>query len=397
MYIIRQIEKEVEKFITDRKVIIILGPRQVGKTTLVEKIIRHKGGLLLNLDIEVDSARLTAIRSLPPLDAMQALGNPPILAIDEAQRLEDIGILAKAWYDAGVTTKILLLGSSSLDLLGQTAEPLTGRNHKIFLTPLNFTEILKIQSWYTPQLTPAMVKMHFANQLQSLLLLQMVYGNYPEAVTVADKERYLLNLVSDYLFKDVLQLGLIRSPEQIRKLLTLLAYQAGSEISVNELASVTGLSRETVERYLELLEKTFVIFRLHAFSTNQRKEIAKSTKVFFWDTGVRNALLKDFSLSQYRADIGGLFENYVIAEIAKQNLSAGERASLYFWRKVDGGEVDLIVKGAKLFKAYEMKWTKSKPTAASKSFTNLYPISIETFTRETVFDLLLQDLFNPDL
>ena len=388
MYIPRIVEKDLTRQLQDSKVLMLLGARQVGKTTLIEPFVQRKNGLLLNCDIEVDRARLLAASSLAPQDAMQLLGNPQLLVIDEAQNLPEIGRIVKGWYDAHVSAKIVLLGSSSLNLLDQTAEPLTGRNEKLFLTPLLFSEVLQNQSWYTGQLTADQLKGAFSEQVQTLLLQQIVYGGYPEVTTTGDKEKYLLNLTSDYLLRDVLQSGLVKSPEPIKRLLSLLAHQAGSEMSVNELANSLGIARPTVENYFELLERSYVIFRLRAFSTNQRKEIAKNTKIFFWDTGIRNALLKEFSLSPLRSDIGGLFESWVIAEVAKQNLMSGGKLDLHFWRNTDGSEVDLIVRGTDTFKAYEVKWSKQNTTPSIKAFSNLYDVPVEVVTKDTVVDLL---------
>ncbi len=322
---------------------------------------------------------------------MKFFGNPKLLVIDEAQNLPEIGRIVKGWYDARVTTKIILLGSSSLNLLDLTAEPLTGRNEKIYLTPLLFSEILKNQSWLTPEVTKSILEEQFKDQIQTLLLQQMVYGSYPEAITTVDKERYLLNLTSDYLLKDVLQNGLVKSPEPVKKLLSMIAYQAGNEVSINELAMNLHTSRQTIERYIELLERSYVIFKVHAFSTNQRKEIVKNSKIFFWDTGVRNALLKEFSLSPFRSDIGSLFENWVVSEVAKLNLIKGDKNNIYFWRKRDGSEVDLIVKGTNTFKAYEMKWSKLNITQSAKSFSNTYNIPVKVITKDTILDLLWEE------
>ena len=390
-YIPRIAEELIRELLKTLKIVIVLGARQVGKTTLIERLLRKQAGLIINLDIAVDKARLLAASNLPPTEAIKSLGNPTILVIDEAQRLPEVATIVKGWYDAHVQSKIVLLGSSSLNLLDQAAETLTGRNEKVYLPPLLFTEILKNQTWYSNSFTMATLKKSFASQIQSLLISQIIYGSYPETVVTNDKVRYLLNLTSDYLLKDVLQSGLVKSEEIVKKLLLLLAYQIGSAVSVNELASNLNIARQTVERYLELLEKTFVIFRLHAFSTNQRKEIVKSTKVFFWDTGVRNALLKDFSHSEYRSDIGALFENWVIAEVAKKNILEGQRYNIFFWRTSDGSEVDLVIKGADIFKAYEIKWTKMG--TFGRSFTNRYNIPIATITKETMLDSL--PIFSP--
>ncbi len=392
MYIHRLAEETVLRSFNNSKIVILLGARQVGKTTLIEPFVEKKQGLLLNCDISVDKARLLAGSVLPPPDAMRLFGNPPLLVIDEAQNLPEIGQIVKGWYDAHVKTKIFLLGSSSLNLLDQTAEPLTGRNEKIYLTPLLFSEMLQNQSWYAPQLPKPIFIEKFSNQLQTLLLQQMVYGSYHETAISDDKEKYLLNLTSDYLLRDVLQGGLVKSPETVKKLLQLLAYQAGNEVSINELASNLQASRQTIERYIELMERSYVIFRVRAFNTNQRKEISKNTKIFFWDTGIRNALLKEFSLAPTRSDIGSLFENWVISEAVKQNLTKGDRNTIYFWRKRDGGEVDLVIKGTNTFKAYEIKWSKTTATSSIRSFTDSYDVPVAVLTKSTVFDLLLEIL-----
>jgi len=388
MYIDRIIENELTKLLSDNKIILLLGARQVGKTTMIEPFVRREGGVLLNCDIEADRSRLLTVSSLAPQEAMQALGSPRLLVIDEAQNLPEIGRIVKGWYDAHVTTKIVLLGSSSLNLLDQTAEPLTGRNEKVFLTPLLFTELLRSQSWYAPQFTKEHLKNQLSGQVQALMLQHIVFGGYPETVTAPDKEKYLLNLTSDYLLRDVLQSGLVKSPGPIRRLLALLAHQAGSKVNVSELAGVLDIARPTVENYLELLERSYVIFRVGAFSTNLRSEIGKDSKIFFWDTGVRNALLKEFSISPLRSDIGSLFENWVMAEVAKQNLMNGGKLDIHFWRRKDGSEVDLVLRGTNTFKAYEMKWSKQNATRGSKSFTNAYGVPVEIVTKDTVLDLL---------
>lgn len=388
MYINRILENKLTKLLNDDKILLLLGARQVGKTTLIEPFVRREGGLLLNCDIEVDRSRLLTVSSLTPAAAMQALGSPRLLVIDEAQNMPEIGRIVKGWFDAHVTTKIVLLGSSSLNLLDQTAEPLTGRNEKAFLTPLLFTELLKSQSWYAPQFTREHLKDQLSSQVQALLLQHMVFGGYPGVVTAPDKEQYLLNLTADYLLRDVLQSGLVKSPAPIRRLLTLLAHQAGSKINVSELASTLGIARPTVENYLELLERSYVIFRVGAYSTNLRNEIGKDSKVYFWDSGVRNALLKEFSMSPLRSDIGSLFENWVMAELAKQNLMSGDKLDIHFWRKKDGSEVDIVLRGTDTFKAYEVKWSKQNATRGSKSFTNNYDIPVEIITKNNVIDML---------
>lgn len=395
MYIKRIAENQLVDLLNNPKVIILLGARQVGKTTLIKRILQEHQGFILNFDIEVDKDRLLTISHMAPRDAMKNLGDPYLLIIDEAQRLPETGRIVKGWFDSNVKTKIILLGSSSLNLLDQSAESLTGRNIKLFLPPLLFSEILRAQSWYSKGMTPALLKENMLNPISSLIEERMVFGSYPEAVVTAQKEQYLLNLVSDYLLKDVFQSSLIKSPETIKKLLMLLAYQVGSEVSLSELATNLEVSRITVEKYIYLLEKSFVVFRLPAFSNNLRKEVIKSTKIFFWDTGVRNALIKEFNFSTGRNDNGSLWENWVIAEFAKKNLLEGQPNNLYFWRTMSGSEVDLVIKGSNTFKAYEIKWSKgrqtsSKPKAVNgKAFSNRYNIPVEIISKKNVLDYIL--------
>ncbi|HCA67432.1 MAG: AAA ATPase [Parcubacteria group bacterium GW2011_GWC2_44_17] len=373
-YIQRKAEIYLQKDLSTTKVVIVLGARQVGKTTLVQHILKENA-VFLNLDIEVDKNRLMSASSLAPKEALKNFGNPKFLVIDEAQRLTDAGRIVKGWHDAQLPVKIILLGSSSLNLLNQTAESLTGRNVKIFLPPLIFEEILGAQSWYSPEFTKSALYQNFSNQIQETLIQTIVFGSYPEAIASDDKKGYLLNLVSDYLLKDVLQIGLVKTPDLIKNLLMLLAHQVGSEVSVSELASNLKTTRVTVDRYLDLLEQTFVIFRLPAFSTNSRKEIAKNQKIYFWDTGVRNALINEFSLNPLRGDIGALWENWVIAEFGKQNALIGKRKNLYFWRARTGGEVDLVIKEGAKINAYEIKW--SKKSVSRQSFSLKYGAPVQ--------------------
>jgi len=388
MYINRIAENKVKKLLKNPKVVILLGARQVGKTTLIEQVLKQHKSVILNLDVEVDKARLLGISHLSPENAMKNLENPELLVIDEAQRLPETARIVKGWFDSKVKTKIILLGSSSLNLLDQSAESLTGRNVKLFLPPLLFSEIINNQSWYSKELTTKILKENFNNQLETLIQEQIIYGSYPESVITSQKPQYLLNLVSDYLLKDVFQSTLIRSPEIVKKLLMLLAHQIGSEVSSTELANNLQVSRITIEKYIDLLEKSFVIFRFTAFSSNLRKEIVKSTKIFFWDTGVRNAILNDFNFSGFRNDIGLLWENWVIAEFAKKNLLEGQLKNLYFWRTRSGSEIDLVIKGNDIFKAYEIKWSKTKPSNG-KAFTNRYKIPIEVIAKENITDFIL--------
>lgn len=378
-YIPRFAQAYFEKLLESSKVIMVLGARQVGKTTLVQYVLKGRSVFFLNLDIEIDKQRFLAASKISPPEAMKSFGMPEILVIDEAQRLVETGRIIKGWYDARISTKMVLLGSSSLNILSQSAESLTGRNVKLFLTPLLFKEILSSQDWHSPVFSWDKLQKQFPEQIKTVLLQTLVFGNYPGTVTTSEKSQYLTNLVSDYLLKDILQLGLVKNPDVIKRLLMLLAYQISSEVSVNELANNLNLSRVTVDRYLDLLEHTFVIFRLPAFSTNPRKEIAKSSKIYFWDTGVRNALLNELSVNPLRSDIGALWENWVVAEVAKENIQTGAKRSLYFWRSRAGSEVDLVVKDGEKIRAFEIKWLSYRK-AGIRAFTDRYGVDVKVIT-----------------
>ena len=386
MYIPRNAEIFLKRMLDSQKIVLILGSRQVGKTTLVKKMMSGKKHLFLNLDIETDKMKLVASSKLTPDESMSYLGNPDYIIIDEAQKMPDTTRIVKGWYDAGIKAKIILLGSSSLNLLNQSAESLAGRNEKIFLTPFLFRETLSKENWFPKDLDNEKTFDIFSDQIKETCFATMVFGQYPESVTTKDKELFMLNLVSDYLFKDVFQLDTIKTPELIKKLLRLLAYQAGSEVSVNELSKSLSMARSTVEKYLDLLEAAFVIFRLPAFGTNPRKEITKSQKIYFWDTGVRNALLKDFSMNKSRSDIGSLFENWIVAEAAKKNMLHGNRKSLYFWRSKGNSEVDLIIKNNEEISAFEIKWNKNRSN--KKAFSEKYNVSVTVINKDNFYPFI---------
>ena len=383
MYLKRSAEQPLNAILTGDKVGIILGARQVGKTTLVEQVLAGQAAVFLNFDVEVDKARFRAAAALAPDDALRSLGNPPLLVIDEAQRLPEASRVIKGWHDARLPVKFLLLGSSSLDLLDQAAESLTGRNRKLVLPPLLFSETLGTQVWAGAGSTAAHLRAHFSAQLRAFLMQRLAFGSYPEIVTSAEPAKLLRELSSDYLWKDVLQTGLVKTPDLIKRLLSLLAHQAGAEVSVNELATQLHMARPTVERYLDLLEQTFVIFRLPSFSTNPRKEIAKSQKVFFWDTGIRNALLNAVSPDEYRPDIGALWENWVIAEVAKRNALLGSPAELFFWRTRAQSEVDLVVKQGSALRAFEVKWSARR--VSGRAFRDAYGVELESLRPDDPF------------
>jgi predicted AAA+ superfamily ATPase len=383
VYIKRRAELLLKEILADCKVGVLLGARQVGKTTLVEHVLSGQGAVFLNFDVDVDKARFLAAAALAPKDGLRSLGNPSVLVIDEAQRLPEASRIIKGWHDARLPAKFLLLGSSSLDLLDQAAESLTGRNRKLVLPPFLFSETLGTQAWANEDAAPDDLRRHFAPQLRAFLMQRLSFGSYPEVVTSDKPTQLLRELSSDYLWKDVLQTGLVKTPDLIKRLLLLLAHQAGSEVSVNELATQLQMARPTVDRYLDLLEQTFVIFRLPAFSRNPRKEITKSHKVFFWDTGIRNALLSAHSTDEFRPDIGTLWENWVIAEVAKHNALLGSPAELYFWRTRTQAEVDLVVKQGSILRAFEIKWSSRR--ISGQAFRDAHGVDVERICSDDPF------------
>jgi len=378
MYIARQAGAPLLKALESGKVVLLTGARQVGKTTLIQHVLESKHVAMLNFDVPFDAARFKAAAVLPPADGLKSLGDPEYLVIDEAQREPDTARIVKGWYDSKLPVKIILLGSSALNLISQATESLTGRNRKLQLPPLTMHEGLLAENWYDAAYPDTILDHEMASQFRNFLLKSMVFGGYPEVVTADDKIPLLRNLAGDYLWKDILQLGSIKTPDLIRRLLVLLACQIGSEISVNEIAAQLGMARQTVERYLDLLEETFVIFRLTSFSTNPRKEIAKGRKVFFWDTGIRNAILNQFDTSELRADIGALFENWLIAEVMKRNILRSSPAELYFWRSKGKAEVDLVMKDGSKLNGLEIKWTRSRKNV--RSFEANYGVPVRTLT-----------------
>lgn len=388
MYIRRQAETELLEAIASGKVTLVLGARQVGKTTLVEHVLRGKDARFLNFDVEIDKARFLAAAAMEPAEAIRRLGAPKYLVLDEAQRLPETARIVKGWHDTHIQANILLLGSSSLDLLDQSAESLTGRNRKLVLPPLLFAEALQSQDWSDVGLDCVEVRQHFATPLRAYLLERIAFGSYPEVVLSTHPRRLLRELSSDYLWKDILQTGLVRSPERIRRLLMLLAHQTGSQVSINELATQLQMSRPTVERYIDLLERTFVIFRLPAFSTNPRKEICKGHKVYFWDTGIRNALINAFEATEHRPDLGAVWENWVIAELAKRNALLGSPWQLFFWRSRTQAEVDLVVKTGSGLRAFEIKWRSRR--GRGRAFRDAYRVDVEPISPDNplVADLI---------
>jgi len=343
---------------TGRKIVVLLGPRQVGKTTLARQIMAMFGkSLYLNADLQPQHTALVShdLRQLKLLT-----DGYDLLVIDEAQRIPDIGLTLKIIHDELPHLRVLVTGSSSLDLARATGEPLTGRMWQYELFPMATSELNHLGNAF-----------EIAQHLDSFL----VYGMYPEVfhyTSAVEKEEYLTNLTRAYLYKDILEVSGIRHHDKIHELLQLLAYQIGSLVSFSEIGQKLGMSTETVQRYIELLEKSYVIRRLRGFSRNLRKEITKTSKIYFLDLGIRNALIQDFKPLTLRPDRGMIWENFLFVERLKHNRYRKYFASPYFWRTYTGAELDYVEVIADELHGFEFKWgTQSRKVP--KTWATTYP------------------------
>ncbi|MDR0905202.1 MAG: ATP-binding protein [Oscillospiraceae bacterium] len=358
--ITRTISEDIRKeILTGKKAVVLLGARQVGKTTLLRSLFVEDGNALwLNGDTSNARILLTA-QSVEQLRVI--IGKHNILVIDEAQRIPDIGIVLKLVIDNIPEVKVIATGSSSLELAGKTAEPLTGRKRQFPLFPLSFAEMAEHQGLLAES---------------NLLQHRLVYGYYPDIVNSPGEERRLLQELSDsYLYKDILALDRIKKSEQLTRLLRALAFQIGSQVSYTELGQLCGLDNKTVEKYITILEQTFVIFRLGSYSRNLRNELKSSRKIYFTDNGIRNALIADFRPVELRDDIGKLWENFLVSERFKRNAYAESYANPWFWRTTAQQEIDYIEEQDGRLSAFEFKWNPSAKTKQPKAFQMAYPDS----------------------
>jgi len=338
----------------NKKAIVVIGPRQVGKTTLIQKIVEGKKTLFLNGD---DPQTRLQLATANFQFLLQLVTDYDTIVIDEAQRIENIGVAVKMLIDAKLNKQFILTGSSSLDLGNQINEPLTGRKWEHQLFPLSWSEIKNHYS--------------FANAYARLEEF-LIYGMYPEVVTETNKQKRLLQLSGSYLYQDILELVNIKKPDLLMKLLNALALQLGGEVSYNELAKILGVDRMTVINYIDLLEKVYVIFRLHPFSTNQRNEITAKPKIYFYDNGIRNAIIGQFNPLQSRQDVGALFENFFISEKMKQLKYKGFYGKTHYWRNTQQAEIDFIEINEGEISAFEIKYNPNKKVNFTKSFTEKY-------------------------
>ena len=357
------VKRLLQARITDRiepnKAVLIFGARRVGKTVLMRQLINDFAGktMLLNGE-DYDTLALLEERSVA--NYRHLLSGVDLLAIDEAQNIPDIGSKLKLIVDEIAGVCVLASGSSSFDLLNKAGEPLVGRSTQFHLTPFSQKEIAQIET---------------ALETRQNLESRLIYGSYPEVVTLDSFERktdYLRDIVGAYLLKDILAIDGLKNSGKMKELLRLIAFQLGNEVSYDELGKQLGMSKNTIEKYLDLLSKVFVVYRLGAYARNLRKEVTKAGKWYFYDNGIRNAIIGNFNPLSIRQDVGALWENYLISERIKANSNEGLGKEFYFWRTYARQEIDLIEENTDTLTALEFKWGTKKPNVPD-IFKETYP------------------------
>jgi uncharacterized protein len=370
----REIQDIIEKQLFKGKVIIIYGPRRVGKTTLSKQLLENQGkSRYINCELLENKTVLETTNSSV---LKSFLGNYKLIVLDEAQHIQDIGRILKIISDTFPEIQMIATGSSSFELGNRLSEPLTGRSREYLLYPFSMKELRNVRD-----------KININAGLDGLLR----FGLYPEVYDKPENEAIeeLSQIASNYLYKDILQLEIIKRPGLLLNLLNALALQIGNEISLNELSRMLGETVPTIQRYLELLEKAFVIFRLRSFSRNLRKEIAKGQKVYFYDLGIRNALIRNFNPLNLRNDAGGIWENFCIVERMKYNMNRRHFVNTWFWRTYDQKEVDYIEEEGGKLTAVEFKIKPERKPRVIKEFKEGYPeASFMSVSRENIWDFI---------
>lgn len=371
--VVRELEKVIKKRLNTGKAIVILGARQVGKTTLLKSLFGSSNEVLwLNGD-EMDVQSLFSAVSAVRLKAI--FGNKKTVIIDEAQRIHDIGLRMKLITDQIPEVQLVVTGSSAFELANKLNEPLTGRKWEYKLYPISFGE---------------MVQHHGLLEERRLLPHRMVYGYYPDVINHTGIEKEILKQLSDsYLYKDLLLLEQIKKPEGLIKLLQGLAFQVGAQVSYNELSQLCGLDAKTVEKYIVLLEQAFIIFRLGSFSRNLRTELKKSRKIYFYDNGIRNALIANFNQIENRTDTGALWENFLVSERIKHLAYAQKWVNYWYWRTKEQQEIDFIEETDGQLVAYEFKWNPLARVKKPASFTQAYPAAQFEVIHRDNFEIFL--------
>lgn len=358
----RAIESVIKKRIDYKKAIIVMGPRQAGKTTLLAEIVKNLDQKFLYFSgDDPDTRTIWDKPSKTLID--QIIGDHKVIFIDEAQRIANIGLSAKMIIDSGRGIQLFISGSSALELSDAIVEPLTGRKWEHTLLPFSWGELKNHFSFFETH-----------KRLEQFL----VTGMYPEVVTnPVNAREILIELSGSYLYKDILELSGIRKPEILVKLLQALAWQIGSEVSYNELAQIIGADKGTVSNYIDLLEKSFVVFRLAPLARNLRNEIKSSRKIYFYDNGIRNSIINNFAPIVQRNDIGALWENFLVSERIKQMAFTPMYVKSYFWRSKDQAEIDFVEEGDGKISAYEFKWNPKAKSHFPNSFVQAYKPEIK--------------------
>ena len=373
--ITRNLEKNITSLFGKRKAIVIMGARQVGKSTLLQQMLAGRKDVVWMNGDEMDIQEL--FREMTSTRIRAILGDNKFLVIDEAQRIQDIGLRMKLITDQVPEVQVIATGSSSFELAAKVNESLTGRKREFKMYPLTFGEMARHTS--------------FLEEVR-MIPHRLVYGYYPEVVTSPGDERTVLKEISDsYLYKDILTLDSINKPDKLVRLLKALALQIGSQVSYNEIGNLIGLDSKTVEKYVDVLEKSFIVFRLNSFSRNLRNELKTSRKVYFWDLGIRNAIIGNLSQVENRTDAGDLWENFVIAERLKQNAYKGSFAQSWFWRTRQQNEIDYVEEEDGRLQAFEFKWNDRKGNVkCPESFVKSYPdAEFKVITPKNVEEFLL--------
>jgi predicted AAA+ superfamily ATPase len=370
----RSLKDIISRKLGKGKAIIITGARQTGKTTLLKLMF---SGMPDSLWLNADEPDIRALFEEPSSTRFKALfGGKSMVIVDEAQRIRNIGLKLKLITDQIPEIQLVVTGSSSFELANEINEPLTGRKWEYHLFPLSFGEL---------------VAHHGFLEEKRLLPHRLVYGYYPEVVCNPGQEKDLLKQLSDsYLYKDILMMEGIKKPEKLVRLLQLLAFQIGNEVSYNELGINLDLDNQTVERYIQLLEKTYVIFRLGSFSRNLRKELKRARKIYFFDNGIRNSLIANFNPPELRNDTGAIWENFILSERQKYIHYSGIWANKYFWRTHDQQEIDYLEERDGNLVAYEFKWKARKNKKIPGAFMESYPGSQSALiTPDNIEDFVL--------
>jgi hypothetical protein len=375
MYIPQKQLENLKKTLLPNKVVIIYGPRRCGKTTLLKKFLKGtKEKYLFVSGEDITVREYLSSQSVSKLKNF--VGDNKLLVVDEAQKVREIGLNLKLILDHLKNIKIIATGSSSFNLARETGEPLTGRKYTLKLFPLAQLEIKQIEEKF---------------ETEANLENRLIYGAYPEVVIIKsnkEKERYLREILSSYLYKDILEMEEVKRSSKIVRLLQLLAFQIGKEISFNELGRQLGMSKNTVERYLDLLEKSFVIFKLNGLSRNLRKEISKNSRYYFYDNGVRNALINNFNPLNIRGDLGMIWENYIIVERIKKQEYLEIFSNNYFWRTYDQKEIDFVEERKGKLYGYEIKF-KTKKIKPPKEWLESYNAEYQVINKKNYLDFIV--------